>query len=258
MKSGILKISSMVAVMLIFFASMPATVFAAEQLNVNSVAAVDEGEEFEFSLNLADCEVPIIGLQMYILYDSTKLKYVDESVNFDKLDGVVYNDKLDKTIAITWTDISNEVDFSKKASLLKCKFKAIGSGDADITYFVSHMYGKDMGYVKNYTFTTDFIPDKSESVYDKAPIVTTDEAFLSNHSSSFINYDDGMGDNSPNADTHKKIISKVVNVTRYEDANKAGSNMGTPVLIVVVAAVIILAVVAIIFVKKRDDAKNAG
>lgn len=256
MKSGILKISSVIAAMFIFIAAMPSTVFAAEQLTVNSDSLVNKDEEFEYILNLADCEVPIIGLQMYITYDSTKLSYVDDSINFDKIDSVVYNDKLENTIAITWTDISNEADFAKKASLLKCKFKAIGTGEAEVTYFISHMYGDDMGYIKNYTFTADIVPEKSEAVYDKPAIVTTDEAFLSSHSSSFVNYDDSMGENSPNADTHKKIVAKVINVTRYEEAGKSDSGSGTTVLIAVGAAIIILAVVAIIFVKRRDDAKK--
>ncbi len=257
MKSRVLKISSVLAAMFMLIAAMPVSVFAASQLIVNTKTAVNQGEDITFNLNLADCEVPIIGLQMYISYNKSCLEYVDDSIEFDKLDGVVYNDQLDGMIAITWTDISNETDFSSKASLLRCKFKVIGTGETDITYYISHMYGDDMGYVKNYTFTNDIVPDKCAPVYDEPAVVTTDEEFLSSHSGSFINYDDSMGENSPNAGTHKAIISKVVDATRYENVGVDGGSGGTPILIIAAGVVLVLAIIAVVIVKKRDDAKKS-
>lgn len=258
MKSRILKFSSVLtAIIMLVAATMPVSVFAASQATINSKAAVNQGDEITFNLNLADCEVPIIGLQMYISYSGSSLAYVADSIEFDKLDGVVYNDQLDNMIAITWTDISNETDFSSKASLLRCKFKVTAPGDANITYYISHMYGDDMGYVKNYTITNDIIPTNGSGVYDEAAVVTTDDDFLSSHSGSFINYDDSMGDNSPNAGSHKAIVSKVVDSTRYENVGGGDSAGNSTVIILVVAVVIVFALVAVVIVKKRDDAKKA-
>ncbi len=263
MKSRLLKISSVITVMLVILAAIPSTSFAAEELVVNSNAAVDEGEEFAFALNLSGCEVPIIGLQMYIVYDQTKLEYIEDSLEFEKIDGVIYNPNLENTIALNWTNVTNAADFSNKAHLLKLRFKAIGTGETEISYYISHMYGDDMGYIKNYTITYDITAGDDSIVTEQPAIVTSDEEFLSEHQGSFLNYDDSMGENSPNSDSHQLIkstvvVNSIVDATRYVsvDSTDTKSGTGTTVLIIVGAVIIILAVVAVIIVKKRDDAKK--
>lgn len=262
MKSSLVKISVAFTMILVMLMAMPATVFAAEDLTVNGKAKVNVGDTITYTLNLADCEVPIIGLQMYLRYDSSKLEYVDESLQFENFDGVIFNPKLENTIAITWTNVTQPTDFSKKSQFLTLKFKVLEAGETNITYFISHMYGDDMGYIKNYTITSDLAPENGEAVKDEPAIVETDEAFITKYDGSFINYDDSMGDNSPN-NSHQvikstQVVTKVVDATRYEavDSNKENGGNTTTILIIVIAVIIVLALAAIIIVKKRDDAKK--
>ena len=270
MKSRLLKISSVIAVMLVMLAAIPTTAFAADSLTVNTDSTVSVGDTFSYTMNMADCEVPIIGLQMYIVYDHNKLEYVEDSLEFEKIDGVIFNPNLEDTIAMNWTNVIDDADFSGKAQLLTLKFKAIADGETEISYYISHMYGDDMGYIKNYTITYDVALDDGTALATDLPaVVTTDEEFLNNpkRQGSFLNYDDSMGENSPNSDSHQliqgasvvegtEIVSSVVDVTRYESVENSGSGSTTTILIIVGAVIIVLAIVAIVIVKKRDDAKN--
>lgn len=268
MKKNLLKISSLLAALLVVFAAMGTTAFAAEELNVNSAITVEKGDKLTFTINLADCDKKIVGLQMYLNYDNSKLKYVDGSLKFDKFDGVVYNAKLDNQIAITWTNVMEEVDFSKQGSFLSVQFEVVGTGETSISQYIAHMYDMDMVTLSNYKFTYDYSTENGDSKTDQQAVITTDEEFLNTHTGSFVNYDDGMGDNSPNKDTHKEIkgseiVTKVVSATRYEVVNskdnKASSGgSGTPVLIIVVVAVVVLAIIAVIIVKKKDDSKKSS
>lgn len=243
--------------------SMGTTAFAAEELNVNSAITVEKGDTLTFNINLSECDKKIVGLQMYLSYDNSKLKYVDNSLKFEKFDGVVYNAELDNQIAILWTNVMEEVDFSKQASFLSVQFEVIGTGETSISQYVSHMYDIDMVTLSNYNFTYDYSTGDENSVTGKQAVITTDENFLNTHTGSFVNYDDGMGDNSPNKDTHKEIkgseiVTKVIEATHYEVVNGNGSSggSGTTVLIIVAVAVIVLAIIAVVIVKKRDDSKK--
>lgn len=274
MKSRLLKISSVITVMLVMLAAISTTAFAADSLAVNTDSTVSVGDTFSYTMNMADCEVPIIGLQMYIVYDHNKLEYVEDSLEFEKIDGVIFNPNLEDTIAINWTNVIDDADFSGEAQLLTLKFKAIADGETEISYYISHMYGDDMGYIKNYTITYDIALDNGTALVTDFPaVVTTDEEFLNNpkRQGSFLNYDDSMGENSPNKDTHQliqgdavattvvegtEIVSSVVDVTRYETVEDSGSGSTTTILIIAGAVIIVLAIVAVVIVKKRDDAKN--
>lgn len=268
MKRKTLKISSILVVLLVMLSSMGATAFAAEELNVNSAITVEKGDKLTFTINLADCDKKIVGLQMYLNYDSSKLKYVDGSLKFDKFDGVVYNAKLDNQIAITWTNVMEEVDFTKQSPFLSAQFEVVDTGETSISQYISHMYDIDMVTLSDYTFTYDYSTENGASETEQPAVITTDENFLNTHTGSFKNYDDGMGDNSTNKDSHKEIkgseiVTKVIQATHYEVVNgenpsSNGSNGGssTTILIIVGVVVVVLAIIAVIIVKKKDDAKK--
>lgn len=268
MKRKLLKISSMLAVLLVLLSSMCATAFAAEELSVNSAITLQKGDTLTFTINLSDCDKKVVGLQMYLNYDNSKLKYVDDSLKFEKFDGVVYNAKLENQIAITWTNVMEEADFSKQASFLSVQFEVVGTGETSISQYISHMYNIDMVTLSNYKFTYDYSSGEENSVTGQPAVITSEETFLNTHTGSFKNYDDGMGDNSPNNDTHQEIkgseiVTKIVQATHYEvvngeapTANGSNGGSGTTILIIVGAAVIVLAIVAVIIVKKRDDSKK--
>lgn len=271
MKRSLLKISSMLAILLVMISSMGVTAFAAEdsdELSINSAVTAQKGDIVTMTINLADCDKKIVGLQMYLSYDNTKLSYVDGSLKFEKFDGVVYNAKLENQIAITWTNVMEEVDFSKKASFLSLQFEVVGTGETSVSQYIAHMYDIDMTTLSNYTFTYDYAIGDDNSVTDEQAVITSEESFLNTHTGSFKNYDDGMGDNSPNKDSHKEIkgseiVTKVIEATRYEVVNgqssaSNGSNggSGTTILIIVGVAVVVLAIIAVIIVKKKDDSKK--
>lgn len=268
MKRKLIKVSSMLAVILLMLSAISLTAFAEEELNINSVFTAQKGDKVTFNINLSECDKKIVGLQMYLNYDNSKLKYVDGSLKFEKFDGVVYNAKLDNQIAITWTNVMEEVDFSKQASFLSAQFEVVGAGETSISQYVSHMYDIDMVSLSDYKFTYDYSAGDDNSAAEQPAVITTDENFLNTHTGSFINYDDGMGDNSPSKDSHMEIkgsevITKVVEATHYEvvngDANSAGGangGSGTTILVIVGVVVIILAIIAVIVVKKRDDSKK--
>lgn len=268
MKRRTLKISSILVVLLVMLSSMGATVFAAEELSVNSAINVEKGDKLTFTINLSDCDKKIVGLQMYLNYDSSKLKYVDGSLKFDKFDGVVYNAKLENQIAITWTNVMEETDFSKKSSFLSAQFEVVGTGETSISQYISHMYDIDMVTLSDYTFTYDYSTGNGASETGKPAVITTDENFLNTHTGSFINYDDGMGDNSPNKDSHKEIkgseiVTKIVEATHYEVVNGNSQSSdgflggsGKTVLIIVGVAIIVLAIIAVIIVKRKDDTRK--
>lgn len=271
MKRRILKILSMLAILLVMISSMGATAFAAEdtdELNINSAVTAQKGDIVTLTINLADCDKKVVGLQMYLSYDNTKLSYVDGSLKFDKFDGVVYNAKLENQIAITWTNVMEEVDFSKKASFLSLQFEVVGTGETSVSQYIAHMYDIDMTTLSNYTFTYDYSIGDDSSATDKPAVVTSDESFLNTHTGSFKNYDDGMGDNSPSKDNHteikgSEIVTKIVEATRYEvvngqssSSNSSNGGSGTTIIIIAGAAVVILAIIAVFIVKKKDDSKK--
>lgn len=271
MKRRILKILSMLAILLVMVSSMGATAFAAEdtdELNINSAVTAQKGDIVTLTINLADCDKKVVGLQMYLSYDNTKLSYVDGSLKFDKFDGVVYNAKLENQIAITWTNVMEEVDFSKKSSFLSAQFEVVGTGETSVSQYIAHMYDIDMTTLSNYTFTYDYAIGDDSSATDKPAVVTSDESFLNTHTGSFKNYDDGMGDNSPSKDNHteikgSEIVTKVIEATRYEvvngqssSSNSSNGGSGTTIIIIVGAAVVILAIIAVFIVKKKDDSKK--
>lgn len=271
MKRRILKILSMLAILLVMISSMGATAFAAEdtdELNINSAVTAQKGDIVTLTINLADCDKKVVGLQMYLSYDNTKLSYVDGSLKFDKFDGVVYNAKLENQIAITWTNVMEEVDFSKKASFLSVQFEVVGTGETSVSQYIAHMYDIDMTTLSNYTFTYDYSIGDDSSATDKPAVVTSDESFLNTHTGSFKNYDDGMGDNSPSKDNHteikgSEIVTRVIEATRYEvvngqssSSNSSNGGSGTTIIIIVGAAVVILAIIAVFIVKKKDDSKK--
>ncbi|MCQ2513970.1 MAG: cohesin domain-containing protein [Ruminococcus sp.] len=262
MKKFTVKILSFVIVITMLMFAMPSA-FAAEELVINSNATVNVGDKFTFTLLMSDCEDPVIGLQMYLSYDQNKLKYVDDSLEFGKFEGVVYNPKREGYIPLSWTDISAPADFSSRAVLLKADFEVIEGGETDITDFIADMYGEDMTYMKNYTIRYTVSVNGDVVGEEKPAVVTTDESFISGRQGDFINYSDSQGNNSENADEHQPVtmvVEQVVNVTQAADNTTSANGNGsvTATLVIVAIIIIILAIVAVLIVKKRDDDINSA
>ncbi len=257
MKKQLIRICIVLfSITIALFSTMPA--YAAEDvLTINSDAKVNVGDTIKFSLNLSDCTEEIIGFEMRIFYDSNYLQFNKDSLTYDKFQGVIYNQNLQNVIPMSWTNISNGADFSKKGLLVSAEFKVIKGGETEISEFITDMYGDDMTYLKSYKLTYDITVNDEVIVSDKPPVVNDDEETLKQKQGGFINYDDGMGDNSPDKNSHRAIIStEVVDVTRYEQADSPSSGSTLTIFVIIGIVVVVLAVIAVVIVKKRDDSKN--
>ena len=243
-----------------------ATAFAAEeQLTINGEAKVNVGDTVKFSLYLDECTEEIIGFEMRLFYDSEYLEMDKDSVVYEKFDGVIHNTNLVGKFPLSWTNISQPADFSQKAVFLSADFKVLKAGEAEISYFVTDMYGDDMTYLKSYKWTYDITVNDEPVVSEKTPPVSRDEETLSKKQGSFINYEDGMGEeNSPNGSNHKTVISTQV-VTAYQDViqnnpngNTSGDGSMVYIIIGAAIAILVLAIVAILIVKKRDESAETA
>lgn len=264
MKKFVTKIVSVCFVITII-ASLTTTAFAAdEQLTINSDANVNVGDTVTFTLYLSDCKEDIIGYEMRLFYDSEYLELDKESLKFEKFDGVIHNPNLENKIAMSWTNISQPADFSKKAQFLSVDFKVLKGGEAEISQFVTDMYGDDMTYLKSYKWTYNISVGDDTVTSDKTPLISDDAKTLAEKQGSFINYVDGMGEeNAPKDEEHQAVTgvmknvitnTEVVNVTKDNSGSGNGSsNMSTYFIIGAAVLVVALAVVAVIVVKKRDD-----
>ncbi|MBQ8007307.1 MAG: hypothetical protein IJ598_11450 [Ruminococcus sp.] len=248
-----------------------ATVAFAESdiLTINGEAKVKVGDTVKFTLYLEDTTEDIIGFELRLFYDTDKLTFDKQSINSEKFDNLFYNPDIEGKIPMNWTDIGNPVSFAKKDAMFTCEFKAAKAGDAEISYFVTELYGDDMTYLKSYKFTYGISVNGKELLSDGVLPISDDQETLNERQGGFINYVDGMGEeNSPNQDheavkgkehpTYNVYENQVVEVTRYEDVNgggKSGFNMnifliiGIPVL----GAVIVVAVIILMKDKKKGN-----
>lgn len=262
MKNLFSKIISLCFALTIMFASIQTAFAAEDELTINGEAKVSVGDTVKFSLYLSDCTEEIIGFEMRLFYDSEYLEMDKESIVYEKFDGVIHNPNLEGKFPTSWTNISEPADFSQKALFLSADFKVLKAGDAEISYFVTDMYGDDMTYLKSYKWTYDITVNDETIVTEKTPPVSRDEETLAEKQGSFINYEDGMGEeNSPNKNNHQAIISTQV-VTQYVDVvqnnpnSNSGNSGGSSMVYIIVGAaiaIVVLAIVAIIIVKKRDE-----
>ncbi len=258
MKRMICKLISLCFVITMML-SATVTAFAAEEaLTINGEAQAKIGDTVKFLLYLDECTEDIIGFELRLFYDDECLQMDPDSITYEKFDGVIHNTKIPGKLPTSWTNISQPADFSSKALFLSVDFKVLKAGDAEISYFVTDMYGDDMTYLKSYKWTYDISVNDEAVVSDKTPPVSRDEETLKTKQGSFINYIDGMGEeNSPNKGEHEAIKTTEI-VTHYKDVTQnnpsGGSNVNATYIIIASAiGIIALAMIAIMIVKKRDE-----
>lgn len=253
----ILKASFAVLMTALIMLFSTASVFAAEKLNVNG-ADTKKGDKITYTLNLSECSENIEGLQIYVVYDSKSLKIQDESLAFPKLGGVVSNTEIENLIAFNWTDVKNTADFSKKAELMKVDFEVVGSGTADVTYFVSEMYGHDLTYLKSFTFTNDISVNGKKVVKDAAAIVNNQADIINEYQGSFTNYADGKGEKNGSGKNHVAIIgeTKSPDVQNATEVTKDSGSDTTTIIIILVIAAIIIAIIIVAVIGRHYNKKN--
>lgn len=167
-------------------------------LTINGQAEVNVGDVVTYTLYLSDATEPIVGFELRLFYDEECLKYQQGSLKFDQFD-VVYNEGIPGRIPMNCTQFSTPSDFSKKARFFSVSFEVIKGGEADITYFITELYGENLENLTNYTFTYDLTKGDKALISNQPPIVNQDEENLDRYAGAFPNYEDGMGDNHVNA-----------------------------------------------------------
>ena len=237
-----------------------------ELLNINGDADVAVGETVTYTLYLSDATDPIVGFEMRLFYDSDFLEYQKSSLKFEKFEVVIYNEDLDGKIPMNYSGISNKPDFSKKGQFVSADFKVKKAGEAGITYFFTELYGDDMSYLKNFTFTYDLTVNDKAVVSDAVPPVNTNEEIVKSNQGDFINYADGKGDNNGSADgSHEAIVDKqnslspyyeesVIEITRSVGGSNGGKNGlsgGWIFLLIAIPVVIAAVIVAVVLVNKK-------
>ena len=257
------KIAALCAALIIIGASA-SVAYAADELTINGLGKVKEGDVVTFSLNLSEAKEDIMGFELRFFYDSEYLKYVDESLTSDTFDSLVYNPHLDGCIPMNWTDIYKLVSFSEKKPIFTCQFTVQKGGATELSYFVTEMYDKDMETLTSYKFTYDLSVGDEKIIEDGILAINEGEETLYKYQGGFINYRDGMGgDNTPNKDNHESVVgnqgtvtynvveNEVQEVTRYVDGEESKGGSPMIYLIIAIPVVVALAAIAVVFVLKR-------
>ncbi|MED9970777.1 MAG: cohesin domain-containing protein [Ruminococcus sp.] len=252
---------------------------AADELIINKKAKAKTGDKVKYILYLADTEEEIEGFEMNLNFDPALLQTDSEKVNFPKADNVVKN-IVKGEIFLNWTNIFSKLNFSKKDEFLDIEFTVLKPGETEITKFIKEIYGDDMTYIKKFKWTYDLKINDETVISDEPPLITDDEELIKNYQGAYINYVDGMGENSPNADDHEAVtvnnsllqnrdetiqnrVGETVTVnqygTYYQDVtkfvDKDNQSGGFPFWIIGVAGFVVigaLVVVAIVISKKKQ------
>ena len=95
----------------------------AEEVKINDAASVAVGDTFTYSMYIADASKDVMGMQAYVFYDTDYLEIDTDSINFDNLNGVIYNGNLDGYMTFNFSDISNYASFSSRTQLVSMNFK---------------------------------------------------------------------------------------------------------------------------------------
>ena len=261
MKKSIKNLSVFVLTAILLVVSvMPA--FAAKDLTVNGVKNIKKGDIVSYDLMLGDCEEEVVGLQMYIKYDKEYLDVVTNSLEFPEIPSMVSNANSDYGIIFNFTNYSSPVDFSTEKVFASVDFKVLKGGKTDITFFVSELYGKDITYLKSYTFTYDLAVNDEVKIDGEPPLITEDEEFINNNQGQFINFVDGKGEKNGKAEVKRDAV---VGVTQAPSTFEVGKEIDEieeengfeidPVTLVIVIVSILL-VLAIVFVVILRNAMN--
>ena len=271
MKQFVLKITSLCfALTLLTFSALSVSAEdgakADATLTLNDEATVNVGDTVTYSLYLGDTVEPIVGFELRLFYDSDFLEYQKGSLKFEKFDVVVYNEDIVGKIPMNSTSLTNLPLFDKKTQFLSADFKVTKPGKANISYFFTELYGENMTYLKNFTFTYGLTVGDKAIVTDGTPLVNTDEDTLNNNQGDFINYADGMGENSPNQAEHNVVggtlapyvQTDIVEVTRVVPGNeKSGGMSGGWVFVLIAAPILIAAVVAAVIIVNKKNKNGA-
>lgn len=246
-------------------AAMPISANAANDLKINDAASVAVGDTFTYSMYISDASKGVMGMQAYVFYDTEYLQIDAKSINFDTLEGVIYNGNLDGYMTFNFSDISNYADFSSRAQLTSMDFKVLKEGNTNITYFIREMYDSDMVSLTGYTLTYDITADNEIVVSEQTPIVEASEKYINTYQGNFINYIDGKGnDNTDEKSDHKSVVGQKTTMVpqnnqsnqKYTDVQQSKGSSVTTNVIIVALVLIACAIGGVMYFRYKDKLKN--
>lgn len=262
MKRTIKTVSAVLMMALLVALTIIPSFAAKDTLVVNSQDKLNikKGDVVTYELDLGDCTEDVIGLQANLFYDSQYLKYVEDSLEFPSLKSVVSNPNLDNRITFNWTDITNTADFSKSKPFVKASFEVLKGGETEITYFISELYGEDMTYLKDFTFTYKLYVNDKRVVKDETPVLEQDKDNLDLYQGSFTNYADGKGENNGSGDSHVSIVGESQKVVPTDVSQGDGETGGQPAILptvlVILGIVVVLGGIIVIIVVRNIVSKK--
>ena len=149
MKKALKTVFALLFAALIAAVSLIPAFAAKDSLKFNGTQA-KVGDKVTYSLELGGCDELIEGFQMYVFFDSEKLKVVPDTLKCPEIPAAVFNDGVDGKIPVVFSSVSDKLDFSKKKTFLTVDFEVLSGGNTDITYFITELYGEDMTFLKKF------------------------------------------------------------------------------------------------------------
>lgn len=247
-------------------AALPVSANAADEVRINDAASVSVGESFTYSMYISDASDGIMGMQAYVFYDTDYLEIDTASINFETLNGVIYNGNLNGYMTFNFSDITNYADFSSRSQLTSMNFKVKKAGDTNITYFIREMYGSDRQSLTAYTFTYDILTNGKALVTEQTPVVESSDKYINTYQGNFINYIDGKGnDNTDEKTDHKAIIGERTTMvpqnpqanTQYIDVEQSGTGTSVTTFVIICGVVLLAcAIGGVMYFRHKENLKN--
>lgn len=247
-------------------AALPVSANAADEVRINDAASVSVGESFTYSMYISDASDGIMGMQAYVFYDTDYLEIDTASINFETLNGVIYNGNLNGYMTFNFSDITNYADFSSRSQLTSMNFKVKKAGDTNITYFIREMYGSDTQSLTAYTFTYDILTNGKALVTEQTPVVESSDKYINTYQGNFINYIDGKGnDNTDEKTDHKAIIGERTTMvpqnsqgnTQYINVEQSGSGTSVTTFVIICGVVLLAcAIGGVMYFRHKENLKN--
>ncbi|MGN0501061.1 MAG: cohesin domain-containing protein [Ruminococcus sp.] len=247
-------------------AALPVSANAADEVRINDAASVAVGESFTYSMYISDASDGIMGMQAYVFYDTDYLEIDTASINFETLNGVIYNGNLNGYMTFNFSDITNYADFSSRSQLTSMNFKVKKAGDTNITYFIREMYGSDTQSLTAYTFTYDILTNGKALVTEQTPVVESSDKYINTYQGNFINYIDGKGnDNTDEKTDHKAIIGERTTMvpqnpqanTQYIDVEQSGTGTSVTTFVIICGVVLLAcAIGGVMYFRHKENLKN--
>lgn len=248
-------------------AALPLSANAADEVRINDAASVAVGESFTYSMYISDASDGIMGMQAYVFYDTDYLEIDTASINFETLNGVIYNGNLNGYMTFNFSDITNYADFSSRSQLTSMNFNVKKAGNTNITYFIREMYGSDTQSLTAYTFTYDIISNGKTLVTAQTPVVETSDKYINTYQGNFINYIDGKGnDNTDEKTDHKAIIGERTTMvpqnsqgnTQYINVEQSDSGTSVTTFVIICGVVLLAcAIGGVMYFRHKENLKNS-